>query len=657
MAANTTAVVLPHQGRGYFNPNKRINAIESPWLVKYSKIIPPSFTFVLAACRQFEDGLIWKSCNWEGVLFLQVFWLLMLSRFRCRLTLFHWLLTRKLRSNPIKLRWFQELDMQKRRHNPETVVGINEQLACRRSFARMEQVIISAPDQECLVMETDKDEVSAKLTTVDENSSIPITTSKKRKRNQRAKKTAMVNVLSAKVNEVVSVEMVLVSGETVPDKSVTDKTTPEKKKMEVAGNVLSTQVHGEVSGETVLGKTRTINTTRKKKKRNKKKTKLKTVAGNILSTCENVQGKGNAIKGLSAIDITESISGEMVSGKTAFPDVKMVSQEEHTEAVNGKMGSSATPNLKVNGAVNSSLTIGEILTPQNLQNLKVDSGETGSGTNAADTTASKKRKRGKNKKKSPLSGDILSTCENIQDKVNAIDDLRTTNVLDTKFTNKTKLSDITNHKVAGKKGPEVVNSEIGASNATSKQQTKKQKVGATTTLGEKLIIFYVNGLLADTVFPRPKDVEADKYYHGKAGMMFGYGCCNFLLKGRAVKTNIYGIDGLLQMQTVYWVFGSVHHIKQNLFHYLQQERMPIFKRHCQRWMLLGEFGPAEKLQIWGGFGQSWRQRNVTFEDGEKQYQVLDDDGEVSEHIRLKLWMFGSLDDRYCEAGMDLKIFN
>ncbi|GJU95300.1 intron-binding protein aquarius [Tanacetum coccineum] len=52
----------------------------------------------------------------------------------------------------------------------------------------------------------------------------------------------------------------------------------------------------------------------------------------VLSTCKNVHGKGNSIQGLSATDITESISGEMVSGKTALPDVKMVSQEEHTES-------------------------------------------------------------------------------------------------------------------------------------------------------------------------------------------------------------------------------------------------------------------------------------------------------------------------------------
>jgi hypothetical protein len=226
-------------------------------------------------------------------------------------------------------------------------------------------------------------------------------------------------------------------------------------------------------------------------------------------------------------EVTEAISGEMVLGKTALPDVKMVSKkEEHAEAANGKMGSSATANLNVNGAVNSCLTIGEILTHQNLQDLKADNGETVSGTTAADTTSLEKRERKRKKKKSPLSGDILSTSENIQDKVNAIGGLSTTKVLDTKVTNKNELSDITNHNVDGKKGPEVVNSEIGASN--SNQKTKKQKVDVNpcenkeitkATLGKKLVIFDVNGLLADIVHPRPKDVEADKYSRGKAGMM------------------------------------------------------------------------------------------------------------------------------------------
>jgi hypothetical protein len=479
-------------------------------------------------------------------------------------------------------------------------------------FDQQMTVLSPAPVQECLVMETDKDEVSAKLTntrkknrrrklrikrnsnlesldkregtenpgslgaiasvdpkmmvlspgtTVEEKSSIPSTnatgqiasddilstkvheavsgetglgktvtdstTSKKRKRRKKTKKVAG-DVLSAKVNEVVSGEMGL--GKTVTDSTTSKKKKRRKKAKKVAGDVLSAKVNEVVSGETVPSKTTTNNTTPKKKKRNKKKRKLKTVVDDILSISENTQSKVNAIEGSSATEVTEPISGEMFLGKTAHPDVKMVSkEEEHTEAANGKMGSSATANLNVNGAVNSSLTIGEILTPQNLQNLKADNGQTGSGTTAADTTASKKRKRGKKKKESPLSGDILSTCENIQDKVNAIDCLITTKVLDTKVTNKTELSDITNHNVDGKKGPEVVNSEIDASNTTSKQKTKKQKVDVNpsenkeiikATLGKKLVIFDVNGLLADIVFPCPKDVEADKYSGGEAGMIW-----------------------------------------------------------------------------------------------------------------------------------------
>ncbi|GJR04439.1 hypothetical protein Tco_0527423 [Tanacetum coccineum] len=97
---------------------------------------------------------------------------------------------------------------------------------------------------------------------------------KKRKRNKKKKKVAG-DILSAKVDEIVR-------GETVPYKAVTNKTTPEKKKIEVTGDVLSREVHGE--------------------------------------------GKGNAIEGLSETDITESISGETVSGKTALPDVETVAQ-------------------------------------------------------------------------------------------------------------------------------------------------------------------------------------------------------------------------------------------------------------------------------------------------------------------------------------------
>nr|GFB86100.1 hypothetical protein [Tanacetum cinerariifolium] len=44
------------------------------------------------------------------------------------------------------------------------------------------------------------------------------------------------------------------------------------------------------------------------------------------------------------------------------------------------------------------------------------------------------------------------------------------------------------------------------------------------TPGKKLIIFYVNGMLADIVFPRPKDVEADKYSHRKEDHIWTISC-------------------------------------------------------------------------------------------------------------------------------------
>ncbi|GJW89039.1 putative reverse transcriptase domain-containing protein [Tanacetum coccineum] len=79
------------------------------------------------------------------------------------------------------------------------------------------------------------------------------TTSKKRKRNQRAKKTAAGDTLNAKVDEVVGGEMVL-------GKTVTDDTTPKKKKRKrnkkkkkVTGDILSAKVNEIVSGRRLVG--------------------------------------------------------------------------------------------------------------------------------------------------------------------------------------------------------------------------------------------------------------------------------------------------------------------------------------------------------------------------------------------------------------------
>nr|GEZ48694.1 ABC transporter B family member 21-like [Tanacetum cinerariifolium] len=171
--------------------------------------------------------------------------------------------------------------------------------------------------------------VLSPTTTIDDKSSIlstdaidqivsDSTTLKKRKRNQKAKKTAAGDVLSSKVTEVAS-------GESVEGKTITDDTTPKnknkkqnKKKKNVACDILSAKVDEIVSGETVLDKAVADNTTPEMKKM-------------------KVEGKVNAIEGLSATDITESISGEMVSGKTTLPDVKM---SNHMRNFDSSMGSS-----------------------------------------------------------------------------------------------------------------------------------------------------------------------------------------------------------------------------------------------------------------------------------------------------------------------------
>nr|GEV22689.1 FCP1-like domain, HAD-like domain protein [Tanacetum cinerariifolium] len=220
------------------------------------------------------------------------------------------------------------------------------------------------------------------------------TTSKKRKRNRRAKKKVAGDVSSAKVDEIVS-------GETVPDKAVTNNTTPKKrkrnkKKKKVAGDVLSAKVN-EVSGETVPSKTSTNNTTPKMKKRNKKKRKLKTVAGDILSTCENIQGKVKEIDGSSATEVTEAISGEMVSGKTS-----------PTKAISGDWDQFLKQKSPLSGDIPNT--------------------DWNPWPKGADIVSKGAHILNTDRKLKTVAGDILSTCETIQGKVNAIDGSSATEV-------------------------------------------------------------------------------------------------------------------------------------------------------------------------------------------------------------------------------------
>ncbi|XP_071731012.1 uncharacterized protein [Rutidosis leptorrhynchoides] len=148
------------------------------------------------------------------------------------------------------------------------------------------------------------------------------------------------------------------------------------------------------------------------------------------------------------------------------PDVSDVMKTcENTLAnvvANTNLNGLVTENKKGNQeSMNDRTNLGEFLNPQESQGLICENSETGSATNATDTTVSKKRKRKKMKKKDVVTGCILSTSEGPHDTV------------------------VTNKGSSGTVGLD--------------------------TLGKKLLIIDVNGLLADIVYGPPKDIKADKY--------------------------------------------------------------------------------------------------------------------------------------------------
>nr|XP_043616182.1 uncharacterized protein LOC122588108 [Erigeron canadensis] len=232
----------------------------------------------------------------------------------------------------------------------------------------------------------------------------------------------------------------------------------------------------------------------------------------IMITCDNTQEKVMAENGPDITKSVEAISSEMVTGKTAIPDASMVSKvEEHIEVASGK---------------------------------------TGPGTAATDTTASKKRKRRKLKKKGLTSDGILSIGESAQDTV-IVNKVSGTNKPLEALSSESKREDLP-ELFGDEKGPKTItgdaestmlktvgctkvsNSEIGSTGTTTTaqdlplpkktpRQRKKQKsvalntinnkevkqITQVATLGKKLVIFDVNGLLADVVLSGPKDVKAD----------------------------------------------------------------------------------------------------------------------------------------------------
>ncbi|KAK9067174.1 hypothetical protein SSX86_014499 [Deinandra increscens subsp. villosa] len=147
--------------------------------------------------------------------------------------------------------------------------------------------------------------------------------------------------------------------------------------------------------------------------------------GDILSAPEGKQ------EGSSTTKAREIKSGETVSGKIAIMDANDVLEgEDHTVAANGKMQENGTNNLNVNGkgkkkkrrrSKNKGPSLGEDLKQQYIQNLEAAEHETGSGTTAADNPASKEHK--KQKINNNTASEMLSTCENKQDKAIAKKDL------------------------------------------------------------------------------------------------------------------------------------------------------------------------------------------------------------------------------------------
>ncbi|XP_035833643.1 uncharacterized protein LOC110915875 isoform X2 [Helianthus annuus] len=250
--------------------------------------------------------------------------------------------------------------------------------------------------------------------------------------------------------------------------------------------------------------------------------------GDMLSTRESMH------EGLSTTKVFEVKSGETVLANTATLDANIVSNGDHAD-VSGKAGESETANLNVNGkekkkrkpkSKNKRPTLGEILNPRYLQNL--EAAKTGSGTTSTDNRASKKHKRQRLNGNSDV-GDILSTHESTHEGLSTTkgDHLEVVN-------DKMQVNETNNLNVKGKKKkkkkPKSKNNETGLEStdieSVASPQVANSEMGSTTivlkeithvaTLGKKLIILDVNGLLADVLTERPKDIVADKYIPRRA---------------------------------------------------------------------------------------------------------------------------------------------
>ncbi|XP_023770802.1 uncharacterized protein LOC111919483 isoform X1 [Lactuca sativa] len=365
------------------------------------------------------------------------------------------------------------------------------------------------------------------------------TVSKKRKRLRKKKNQSSNDMVTVEkdLSKTATDDVKMVSKgenhmETSSNKMISDKTaTPDAKTVSKGED--ETKV---ANGEMVSGTTPTDNTMPKKKKKKKNQE-----ASNDMVT-----------------------NGEMVSDTTGTDDVKMVSKgEEDTKVVNGEMGSGTTatdntvskkrkrPRKKKNQeASNDMVTVEKDLSKTATDDVKMVSKgeETGtdvvkmvSDTTATDNTVPKKKKSRKKKKKNQEASNDMVNVEKDSTKTETNDakmvskgenHTKVTNANKglIKTTKSYKNGRVTEQKIhrstergqnkdkqEGKKH-EVCYASMGAKRVKMESviQTGKEKLSGTTKPGKKLLIFDINGLLADIVSPRPQDVQADYYIPKRA---------------------------------------------------------------------------------------------------------------------------------------------
>ncbi|KAL8251195.1 hypothetical protein R6Q59_034888 [Mikania micrantha] len=186
--------------------------------------------------------------------------------------------------------------------------------------------------------------------------------------------------------------------------------------------------------------------------------------------------------------------------------------------------------LSIREGIQEGLTTTKVLEVQSgetiIQGLQ-EINDTGSGTTATDNPTSKKQKR-QEINDNPVLGDMLSTCDNTQDKAIANKNLSTIRVLETANGEKVSRGEEhmknacnseTGFTTIVRKSTEQADLEIVEDKENSALTRKSQtpwvkEITQVATPVKKLLIFDVNGLLADVVSPQPKGVRADYYMLG-----------------------------------------------------------------------------------------------------------------------------------------------